>query len=238
MNRIMRARPSPAMVVALVALFVSLGGTAAALQGSNTVFSDDIVDGQVRSQDISNTNGVRSVDVRNDNLTGGGLTAADLGANSVLTAEIGTGAVTGGKVAANTLGTGQVSEASLDYASAGCKLGLVHSFARIKGGPGMPSTYTTSSTWRDFVHNCASRATTEVRRFATGGYLVRFNGDPAALAVVSANFDATCPTTNGFNHIATVRKETTGPNAGAFQILTRKASDLTPQDACVTIMTF
>ena len=38
--------PSPAMVIALIALFVSLGGTAAALSGSNTVQSNDIGPGQ------------------------------------------------------------------------------------------------------------------------------------------------------------------------------------------------
>ena len=65
-------RPSPAMVIALIALFVSLGGTAAALSGSNTVFTDDIVD-----------NDVRSADVRNDTLSGGGLGAVDLRPGSV-----------------------------------------------------------------------------------------------------------------------------------------------------------
>jgi hypothetical protein len=55
------------MVVALIALFVALGGSAAALSGSNTVFSDDIVNDQVYS-----------ADVRNDNLSGGGLTGIDI----------------------------------------------------------------------------------------------------------------------------------------------------------------
>jgi hypothetical protein len=48
----MKARPSPAMVVALIALFVALGGTATALSGSNTVFSDDIVNNEVQSADV------------------------------------------------------------------------------------------------------------------------------------------------------------------------------------------
>ena len=37
-----KARPSPAMVVALTALVVSLCGTAVALPGSDTVQSDDL----------------------------------------------------------------------------------------------------------------------------------------------------------------------------------------------------
>jgi hypothetical protein len=38
--------------VAYAALFLALTGTAVALPGQNTVFSDDIVDGEVKSQDI------------------------------------------------------------------------------------------------------------------------------------------------------------------------------------------
>ena len=77
-------------VVGYVALFCfAMSGTAVALDGSDTVFSDDIVDGQVRTNDISDSNGVRSADVRDDTLAGGGLTAADLGPNSVAASEIG-----------------------------------------------------------------------------------------------------------------------------------------------------
>ena len=55
-------RPSPAMIIALVALMVALGGTAMALPGVNTVFSDDIVNSQVKAQDIR-TNAVRQSDI-------------------------------------------------------------------------------------------------------------------------------------------------------------------------------
>jgi hypothetical protein len=69
--------------LALVALFLVLsGGTAYALSGSNTVFSDDIVNGEVKSIDVQD-NGVATADVRDDSLTGGGLAAADLRPGSV-----------------------------------------------------------------------------------------------------------------------------------------------------------
>ena len=77
--------------IAYLALFVALSGTAAA---ADTVFSEDIVDGEVRTSDISNANGVRSVDVRDDTLDEGGLAAVDLATNSVGTDEIGSEAVT------------------------------------------------------------------------------------------------------------------------------------------------
>ena len=48
-------RPSPALIVALVALFVALGGSAVALQGHNSVRSDDIKNGQVKEPDLAGT---------------------------------------------------------------------------------------------------------------------------------------------------------------------------------------
>ena len=44
-------KPSPAFVIACVALFVSLGSGAA--YAANTVFSTDIVDGQVTTPDLA-----------------------------------------------------------------------------------------------------------------------------------------------------------------------------------------
>ena len=48
MSRILRRRPSPAMVVALVALCVALAGTATALPGRARVKKDDIARAAVR----------------------------------------------------------------------------------------------------------------------------------------------------------------------------------------------
>jgi hypothetical protein len=91
--------------MALAALFLALtGGSAYALTGSNTVFSDDIVNGQVMSEDVQD-NGVRSVDVRDDTERGGGLAAADLGPGSVGTSEVADGSLTGADVEESSLGT-------------------------------------------------------------------------------------------------------------------------------------
>ena len=74
-------------VVGYLALFVALSGTAVALPATNTVFSDDIVNGEVTTRDISDTNGVRSADVRDDDKNGGGLAAIDLARGSVGSSE-------------------------------------------------------------------------------------------------------------------------------------------------------
>ena len=81
--------------LALLALFLVLsGGTAYALAGTNTVFSDDIVDGNVRSIDVQD-NGVYSADVRDDTLAAGGLGAVDLRPGSVRSSEVSDGSLTG-----------------------------------------------------------------------------------------------------------------------------------------------
>jgi hypothetical protein len=85
----------------LLALFLFVtGGSAYALTGRNTVYSDDIVEGQVKTPDVA---GVLSADVRDDTLTAGGLSAADLARGSVGSSE----------VAADSLGGSQVDEGRL-----------------------------------------------------------------------------------------------------------------------------
>ena len=59
---------------ALALVLVLAGGTAYA---ANTVGSDDIINGQVKSPDIG-SNQVQSADIRDDTLSNGGLTGADI----------------------------------------------------------------------------------------------------------------------------------------------------------------
>jgi hypothetical protein len=75
-------------ILGLVAIFIALSGTAAALDGHNTVRSDDIVNGQVRTADLAD----------------GAVTNPKLAANSV----------TGDNVADNSLTGADVNESSLD----------------------------------------------------------------------------------------------------------------------------
>jgi len=80
-------RPSPALVVALIALVAALAGTAAALPGRNGVDKNDIQKNAVRSKHIKK-NAVRSKHIKN-----GQVKAADLRANSVRSAKIADGSV-------------------------------------------------------------------------------------------------------------------------------------------------
>jgi hypothetical protein len=100
-------------VVGYLALFLVLtGGTAQALGGSNTVFSDDIVNRQVKSADLDvqavrgthlAPNSIRTGKVVDNSLSGddiAGLTGAD----------VADGSLTGDDVAGNSLNGNQINE--------------------------------------------------------------------------------------------------------------------------------
>jgi hypothetical protein len=101
-------------VIAL--LLVLTGGTAYALEGSNTVFSDDIVNDEVKSPDV-----------RNDTLTGGGLTDADLRADSVGNSEVQANQITSGDVRDDTLSNGGLDAQDLREGSVGSSEALNNS---------------------------------------------------------------------------------------------------------------
>lgn len=69
MKSIRGRRPSPALVVSMLALILALSGSAAALRGKNTVFSDDIKNGQVKSADARD-DGLTGRDIREGSLVG------------------------------------------------------------------------------------------------------------------------------------------------------------------------
>jgi hypothetical protein len=93
---LLRRRPSPAMIVALIALFVSLSGVS---YGVATGFIDsrEILNNQVRSIDIRN-NEVRTRDLRNNEVRG-----IDIRNSTVQSRDIALNAVTGDDVKEDTL---------------------------------------------------------------------------------------------------------------------------------------
>jgi hypothetical protein len=78
MKGLLRYRPSPAMVVALLALFVALSaGAAANLPGLGVVNSGDIKNNSIRSKDIRNRN-IRGKDVKKNTLGGATIKESSL----------------------------------------------------------------------------------------------------------------------------------------------------------------
>lgn len=96
-DRTGRRLPSPTTVIALVALFVALGGTALALK-RDSVRSQHIVDGQVKTADIAdgaitNTR-IKDGAVTSDDIRDGDLNGDDYGMGSVETEHIGNETIT------------------------------------------------------------------------------------------------------------------------------------------------
>jgi hypothetical protein len=78
MKRRLRA-PSPAMVVALIALFVSLGGSAYAVA---TIGSDDIINGSIRNRDFKDGT-LRGQEAKRDGFGGGAIKESSLDASKI-----------------------------------------------------------------------------------------------------------------------------------------------------------
>ena len=98
---------------AIALLLVLTGGTAYALDGSNTVFTDDIVNGDVKVADIGQGA------VATDELANNQVKAADIGAGEVRTANVANDNLTGGDVAANTLKGADIDESTLSSIGGG-----------------------------------------------------------------------------------------------------------------------
>jgi hypothetical protein len=118
-------RPSPALVIALIALFVALGGPAQAKRLINgkdirkgTVRSKQVKDHSMSTRDLSRS-AVRSLrttpagSVTTGKLADGAVTTAKLGANAVTAGKIGPGAVTGVNVTDGTLTGADILDGTL-----------------------------------------------------------------------------------------------------------------------------
>jgi hypothetical protein len=103
MRQWIRSHLSYANVMATIAVFLVLGGgTAVALDGSNTVFSDDIVNGEVKVADVGQGA------VATEEIANGQVKAPDIGDGEVLTPEIANGQVKNADIGAGEVRTGNV----------------------------------------------------------------------------------------------------------------------------------
>jgi hypothetical protein len=102
MRQRLRSHLTFANVASAIALFVSLaGGTAYATH--LVVNSSDVVDNSLQSVDLKDNAGVKSADVVDDTVTGGGLLSTDIRNGEVRTGEIRDNAVRSGDVLTDSL---------------------------------------------------------------------------------------------------------------------------------------
>jgi len=126
------------MVVALIALFVALGGPAQAkrlIDGGSirkgTITSKQIKNGSVAKADLTKA-AVRSLtatpasSVRSAQIADGSVLAPDLGLGSVGQGQLAPGAVTASKLAADSIGGGSVANGSLQTVDIGSFTGSVN----------------------------------------------------------------------------------------------------------------
>jgi hypothetical protein len=99
-------RPSPALVISCLALFVALAGSAVAAKVAS-VSSRQIVDGTVRTVDL------RDNAVKSPKIADGTVTADDLGTDSVNSDEIAKDAVKSDEIAENAVASPEVAPDSL-----------------------------------------------------------------------------------------------------------------------------
>lgn len=175
-DRSSRRRDRRLTIAYLVAGVLAVGlagvGSASALDGSNTVFSDDIVDGTVAGVDVKDAS-IGGVDIKNSSVAGidvadGSLTGADVADGGLRGADIADGSVTG---------------LDLDlFDDNQCTLETVLGTASVNADPAVPDLYTDQ--WLAWQHSC-SGATVQVKRLSVGYYYVKFSNS-ARLAVVSA----------------------------------------------------
>ena len=240
-------------LLAGVALFVALGGSAYA---ADTIFSTDIVDGEVQSVDVRDddltgtdisgltgsdiTNGtVASLDVQNASLTGDdvqndSLKSADV--SDLGSADI--SGLTGSDLDADSVKGADIDESTLTPSLIGCKDGLVNGYARINGTNNVPGSYVDEDAWIDRTYNCAGDDVV-VRRESEGVYFVKFEGNSANLALAVPNQDGASTDFSGdADNKVTVGKITSGPDAGSFRldVLDDDVNGSVRQDGDFTIM--
>jgi len=184
MRRLAHRRPSPAMVVALLALFVALGGSSYA---AVKIRAGDIRTGAVGTRAIAN-NSIRSADVRNGVVTGSdvkddSLTNADVD-NTTLRAK---SAETASSAASADRAANATNADALDSldSTAFARLSCGSSPGALKGVVTVAASATFPATLTDVAgYNCSGQ-TIQAARVGPGRYEVHFNGAPGTQAVAS-----------------------------------------------------
>jgi hypothetical protein len=160
MRRLLDSRPSPAMVVALIALFVALGGSGYA--------AISIKNGSLPGKKLKR-NSVTGKQVKESTLaTVGRARNADTAGTAV--------------TATRAANAGQLDGLSRsDFVRRGCgpDTGQIKGIVTVTASPTFSSTFTEVA-----GYNCSGK-TIEVRRLSMGRYEIRFNDNPTTEAVMT-----------------------------------------------------
>jgi hypothetical protein len=174
-------RPSPAMVVALIALFVALGGTALAVK-------------KISGSALVNRS------VANTKIKKGTLTKTEINVKALGTVPKATTA----NEANFAKNAGQLDGKNADTFQFACQDGAIKGYALVNGDGTFPSTFTSEVGLVPEKFNCA-QGTVQARRVDQGNYRVLFPSSTAKIAVANSygpgSFD---------EYVSVNREESTG----------------------------
>jgi hypothetical protein len=191
MKRLLSKRPSPAMIVALIALFVAMGGSSyAAVKISardinkGAVGTRAIANNSIRSGDIHNAT-VSGIDVKDDSLTNADIDNTNLSALTAKSADAAAHATTATKAtkADTAANAGKLDGLdSTDFTRPACtsQTGALKGVVTIAASPAFSGAFSAVP-----GYNCSGQSI-EARRLSMGRYEVRFNGSPATQAVATS----------------------------------------------------
>src|SRR5687767_1749222 len=186
MSRILRRRPSPSMIVAMVALSVALAGTATALPGRARVKKDDISRAAVRSVHI------KSRAVQSKHIKSRAVTRSKIARRAVGSSELGQDAITGTNIVESSLAT--VPTAS-NATNAGKVNGRTVEKIAFVAAPGTGPTTVLSLNGLTLTAGCGSgQALSVVANTSVSGPVINSGGTqatgPAAFHVADDSFNA------------------------------------------------
>jgi len=120
MHRLVRLRPSPSMIVALMALFVALSGASYAAMAINSVGAKQLKKNSVTAAKVKK-GAVTGAKVKDGSLSGadladGSVSGADVGDGSLSGADLGDGSVGQGDLASGSVNGSAVEDGSLSGA--------------------------------------------------------------------------------------------------------------------------
>ena len=199
MTRLLSRRPSGAMIVALLALFVALGGSSyAAVKISardlqrGAVGTRAIANNAIRSADIHNAT-VSGADVKDDSLSNADIDNTSLRAQTAESADTATRAATATTAAtANTANNATnadkadnadkldgLDSAAFTRPACTSQTGALKGSVTIAASPAFSGTFTAVP-----GYNCSGQSV-EARRQSMGRYDIRFNGSPVTSVVAT-----------------------------------------------------
>ncbi|MGH2986537.1 MAG: hypothetical protein ACRDLO_07620 [Solirubrobacterales bacterium] len=230
-----------------LALFLVLGGAGAyALDGLNTVFSDDIVDGQVKSADVGKgevkladvgagavdsskiaDGQVKTADVADGSLTGGDVRNDTLTGNDVA-------GLTGNDLAPNSIPTGRITDGSLtgaDVANNSLKGADIDESTLDVGDAARAYAWVDPDTCTGTPVSCTpfqSKGISSVTRDSTGVYCVTAPGIDASVtpAAVTVDFFSTAGPA-GHASAMTSEGSECGASGEGFRVFTQRHPQVT-----------